>query len=61
MWRDDRGDSIKSLGFRIKIKITKKPKYTTRLQKLEKKNSTLINAKSHLPLRTHLKSSQHIN
>lgn len=47
MWREDRGDSIKSLGFRIKIKITKKPKYTTRLQKFEKKkqNSILINAK----------------
>lgn len=45
MWRDDRGDSIKSLGFRIKIKITKKPKYTTRLQKLEKKKQYLNKCK----------------
>lgn len=41
MWRDDRGDSIKSLGFRIKIKITKKPKYTTRFQKFEEKKKTV--------------------
>lgn len=32
---------IKSLELRIKIKITKKPKYTTRLQKFEKEKQYL--------------------